>query len=72
MPANLKQSPADATAPTYTLTINASVTSYTLTMAPISSGSMGSDECGSFILTSSGARTISTTTDTTTRDKCWR
>ena len=72
MPANLKQSPADATAPAYTLTVAASVTSYTLTMAPVSSGSMAADECGSFILTSTGARTISTTTDTTIRDKCWR
>src|SRR3954466_9335033 len=72
MPANLKQSPADASSPTYSLTVNASVTSYTLTMAPVSGTSMAADECGSFVLTSTGARTISTTTDTATRDKCWK
>jgi len=72
MPANLKQSPSDATSPLYSLTVNASVTSYTLTMAPVSGGTMATDECGGFIITATGAKTISTTADTATRDKCWK
>src|SRR6478752_9921060 len=65
MPANLKQSPSDPTSPAvYTLTVNASVTSYTLTMAPVSGGTMAADECGGFIITATGAKTISTTADT--------
>jgi len=72
MPANLKQSPSDATNPLYTLTVNASVISYTLTMAPVSGGTMAADECGGFIITATGAKTISTTADTATRDKCWK
>src|SRR3954466_3630981 len=51
MPAPLKQSPSDATSPLYTLTVNASVTSYTLTMAPVSGTTMAADECGGFIIT---------------------
>jgi type IV pilus assembly protein PilE len=72
MPQNLQKSPADATSPIYTLTVNASVTSYTLTMAPVSGTTMAADECGSFIVTATGARAISTTTDTATRDRCWK
>lgn len=72
MPPQLQQSPAEATSPIYSLTVNASVTSYTLTMAPVSGGLMATDECGSFIITAVGAKTISTTTDTATRDKCWK
>jgi len=72
MPASIKQSPSDATSPLYTLTVNASVTSYTLTMAPVSGTTMATDECGGFIITATGAKTISTTADTATRDKCWK
>ena len=72
MPAQLMRSPAEGSSQIYALTIAASVGSYTLTMAPLNPGPMASDECGSFLLTSTGAKTISTTTDTTERDKCWK
>jgi type IV pilus assembly protein PilE len=72
MPANLKQSPSDATSPLYSLTVDASVTAYTLTMAPVSGGRMSTDECGGFIITVTGAKSISSSTDTALRDKCWK
>lgn len=72
MPAPLKQSPADAAAPVYSLTIVKTVSSYTLTMAPVAGGSMDGDECGGFSITSTGVKTVSTSTDAAFRDKCWR
>ncbi|CAA9394581.1 MAG: Type IV pilus biogenesis protein PilE, partial [uncultured Ramlibacter sp.] len=72
MPANLKQSPADSGSPVYTLTVVAGASTYTLTMAPVAGGSMAADECGSFVITSTGARSVSVSTDTAIRDKCWK
>jgi type IV pilus assembly protein PilE len=67
MPATLKRAPADG-AQMYELTINPSATSYTLTMAPI--GSMTGDACGSYVMTSTGLRTV--TGNTKPRDECWK
>lgn len=68
MPANLQRSPADG-AQAYQLTITPTATAYTLTMAPVSGGSMAGDACGSFTLTSTGARGV---TGSKTRDECWK
>jgi len=70
MPVNLKRSPADGTQ-VYSLTINADIGSYTLTMAPLTTSAMANDPCGSFTLTSTGVRGI-ITTSTKTRDECWK
>jgi type IV pilus assembly protein PilE len=78
MPAGLRVSPADGTAlyqlnssittaGNYTATVT--TTGYTLYMAPISGGSMASDPCGMFTLTSTGVRGV---TGTKTRDECWK
>jgi type IV pilus assembly protein PilE len=69
MPSNLKRSPADGALIIYDLTVVASATAYTLTMAPNSGGGMAADACGSFTLTSTGVRAV---TGTKTRDDCWK
>lgn len=85
MPSNLKKSPADGTA-IYDLTIPlgadplTTASSFTVRMVPVSNGSMASDECGTFTLTSTGVRGIianvnGTPTSYTTgtlRDTCWK
>ncbi len=81
VPASLKQSPADSTA-LYNLTIPLGITpltnasSYTIRMVPATGGSMASDECGTFTLTSTGLRGIivggTETTSGALRDKCWK
>jgi type IV pilus assembly protein PilE len=53
-----------------TATFTVTSTDYTLSMAPISAGSMASDACGIFILTSRGVRSVSGAT--LTRDQCWK
>lgn len=68
MPTNLKRSPADG-AQVYALTIEATVGSYTLTMAPLADSPMASDGCGSFTLTSTGVRNR---TGSKSRDECWK
>ena len=70
MPASLKRSPADGAMVNYDLTVASSATAYTLTMAPSSGGSMASDPCGSYVLTSTGVRTVVSATKS--RDECWR
>lgn len=70
MPANLKRSPADG-AQVYALTVDASASAYTLTMAPLGGSPMANDPCGSFTLSSTGVRGI-VTTSSKTRDECWR
>ena len=85
MPENLRKSPADGTAlyqlnteiaaaGNYSASVTASA--YTLTMSPISSGKMASDECGTFTLTSTGIRGIIVSSTAYTsgalRDKCWK
>ncbi len=69
MPAGLKRSPTDGTQ-MYELTITATSTAYTLTMAPMTGTSMASDRCGSYTLTSTGTRGITGTG--MTRDECWK
>jgi type IV pilus assembly protein PilE len=67
----LKQSPADGTA-MYTLNVQASTSgqqTYTLTMAPVAGQSMANDPCGSFVLTSVGARSV---TGSMSLDECWK
>lgn len=66
MPANLARAPADGTQ-LYALTIAATTSTYTLTMTP--QGSMASDACGAFTLTSTGVRGV---TGTKPRDECWK
>lgn len=68
MPDNLKRSPADG-AQAYALTVEATTSAYTLTMAPFSPGPMTADGCGSFTLTSTGVRGR---TGTKPRDECWK
>jgi type IV pilus assembly protein PilE len=68
MPSNLKRSPADGSQ-VYALTIDATVGTYTLTMAPLSTSALAGDACGSFTLTSTGVRGV---TGTKPRDECWK
>lgn len=67
MPSNLQRAPADGT-PVYALTIVATASAYTLTMAP--TGTMATDACGSYVMTSAGSRTV--VGNTRTRDECWK
>jgi type IV pilus assembly protein PilE len=79
MPVNLRVSPADGTsvyqlntaieaAGNYTATVT--TTAYTLTMAPITGGSMAADPCGMFTITSTGIKGVSG--GTLGRDQCWK
>jgi type IV pilus assembly protein PilE len=79
MPSGITVSPADGTAlyqlnPSITTlsspTFSVSPTAYTLTIAPITGGTMANDGCGMFTLTSTGVRGISG--GTLTRDECWK
>jgi type IV pilus assembly protein PilE len=67
LPARLTNVPA-AGAARYTLSVAATVNTYTLTAVP--SGSMSSDKCGSLTLTNTGLKGRSDTT--TTVAECWR
>ena len=69
IPDGLKRSPADGTQ-LYQLSVDASTTAYTLTMAPLSGKSMANDKCGSYTLTSTGTRGV--TGATLSRDECWK
>ena len=69
MPLNLKRSPTDGTQ-LYELSITATSTAYTLTMAPVTGTSMANDKCGSYTLTSTGTRGV--TGATLSRDECWK
>jgi type IV pilus assembly protein PilE len=66
---SLLQSPATGTK-LYDLTVDPSVTAYTLTMAPTAGAAMASDPCGSFTLNSAGQRGI-TGTGLSFAD-CWK
>jgi type IV pilus assembly protein PilE len=68
IPANLKVSPPEG-ATLYTLSVDATVTAYTLTMAPVAGAKMASDPCGSFKLNSVGTKSV---TGTMSRDACWK
>jgi type IV pilus assembly protein PilE len=74
--AGLDRAPADGTQ-LYVLTVGkTSETSYTLSMVPVAGGSMTSDECYAFTLTSLGVRGVADTSGTAgstdLRDKCWK
>lgn len=69
IPEAIKRSPADGTQ-LYALSVTATTTAYTLTMAPMSGTSMASDKCGSYTLTSTGVRGV--TGATLSRDECWK
>jgi len=68
VPANLKRSPADGTE-LYSLTVQATANSYTITAVPLVGTSMSADACGSLTLTSSGVRGV---TGSLPRDTCWK
>lgn len=77
VPAALLQSPADAlkiyglVIPGTTLTDN----SFEIRMAPVASGTMDTDQCGTFTLTSNGVRGVllnGVKGDAALRDRCWR
>jgi type IV pilus assembly protein PilE len=68
IPDSLKRAPADGNQ-LYELRVNATVTAYTLTMAPIAGTRMATDPCGSFTLNSVGVRGV---TGTRSRDECWK
>lgn len=82
VPANLKQSPADSTAPLYTLSIPLGVapltnaSSFTIRMVPVTGSKMAGDECGTFTLDALGHRGVIVSgtayTSGALRDKCWK
>lgn len=66
--------PSDGTQ-IYALTVNATTTTYTLTMAPVAGQSMAADSCGSYTLTNTGIKgnTVSgTALSSSQRDTCWK
>lgn len=73
--AGLAVSPTSGTKQ-YDLTIpTATAVAYEIRMVPASSGSMASDDCGAFTLTSTGVRGVfvaGSTGSATLRDKCWK
>ncbi|MDP3412142.1 MAG: type IV pilin protein [Polaromonas sp.] len=66
LPARLQNIPASG--PRYTLSVAATVNSYTLTATPL--GSMAADKCGSLTLTNTGVKGRSATGPTVA--ECWR
>ncbi|KPB72013.1 type IV pilin protein [Pseudomonas cannabina] len=54
----------------YTITPTLNTTDFTLSAAP-STGLMAGDKCGSFVITSTGARTNTGTTGGVTAKDCW-
>lgn len=75
VPANLMKSPADSEA-VYTLEItDATRSSFEIRMIPVPGGPMGADKCGTFALSSLGARTVvvdGVSNASTLRDSCWK
>ena len=69
IPGSIKQSPSDGAA-VYQLSVSATASAYTLTMAPVSGGVAATDACGSFTLTSTGIR--DRTGSGLTKDACWK
>lgn len=79
MPDGLRVSPADGTA-LYQLNTaiaapgsyaaSVSVSTFTLSMSPITGRSQAADPCGIFTITSTGIKGV--TGNTKTRDECWR
>jgi type IV pilus assembly protein PilE len=78
MPANLRQSPADAThSALYSLAIPEGLLGdmkFTLQMTPVAGGAMANDECGAFTLSSIGVKGVlvaGVAGDVGLRDSCW-
>jgi type IV pilus assembly protein PilE len=66
------QCPIDGGTATYNLTINAvTQTTYTLNAAPIGGGPQANDKCGTFTLTSIGAKNITGQHSGITPNDCW-
>jgi type IV pilus assembly protein PilE len=79
MPANLRQSPGDASSTAlYALTIPEATLGemqYSLQMVPVVTGPMVGDECGALTLDSTGLRGVlvgGVAASTGVRDLCWR
>lgn len=75
LPFGLQQSPRDnASTPFYTVTVvvSANTTSYTVTAAPVAGRNMANDRCGSFLLNSTGGKSIAGNQAGTTVAECWR
>lgn len=68
MPAVIQRAPAEGTQ-LYALSVTATTSNYTLTMAPSTGSPMSTDACGSFTLTSTGVRGV---TGSLSSDTCWR
>lgn len=75
VPAALKISPPEG-GKLYDLTIpTATATAYEIRMVPVALGSMGSDMCGTFTLTSTGVRGVmigGVAGSASLRDTCWK
>ena len=74
MPAQFKMSPADGGG-LYSLNINATASTFTVTMAPVAGSAMAADKCGSYSLNNLGARNnIVNGTDLAAdkRAACWK
>ena len=77
VPGGLKQSPADGRK-LYDLVIPAETLSalgFEIRMVPVADGLMASDSCGTFILNSTGVRSVAVSGTSETgalRDSCWK
>lgn len=69
LPSRMLQVPASGTA-NYNVTVTATTSAYTLTAAP--QNSMAADDCGSLVLTNTGARSRTSASTVMTDATCWR
>ena len=69
MPASLQIAPESGNQ-MYALTIVASVSAYTLSMAPLTSATMATDGCGTFVLRADGGKSVTGTGMTSAN--CWK
>lgn len=77
MPPTLMKSPPEGTAVYEIATSGANSSqadqsTFLLVMQPVAGGPMASDECGSFRISQTGAKTITASTDEALRAKCWK
>jgi type IV pilus assembly protein PilE len=73
LPANLRAAPEPPAAARYTVAVSAiTATTYLLTAAPVATGPMSADPCGSFTLDGTGQRTVGTGVTTGALfERCW-
>jgi len=57
--------------PYYTITSTINAQDFTLTAAPVASGMMNGDKCGSFVITNTGARSNTGLASGVTSTTCW-